>query len=207
MEKSKEYTIVLVRHGYSLGNKLKTLSGQSNVPLMEQGRKELIKYREMYNYPVTDLNYSSDLSRAVSTFETIYDGKAKLDGVFPQLREINFGDWENKQYKNGVFEEFFSNWIKGNVLSTGESFDDIKTRMLGFFKTTLLELNVNNLKSATLVSHMIAIRCLLVGLGCYSKDNFFDIGTPNGQGYKLTVEFDGENYQIKNFIAINQLIK
>ena len=207
MENSKEYTIVIVRHGYSLGNKLQTLSGQSNVPLMEQGRKELIEYREMYDYPVTDLNYSSDLSRAVSTFETLYDGRAELDGVFPQLREINFGNWENKVHKNGIFENYFSNWINDNILSTGESYDDIKTRMLGFLKTTLLELEVNNLSSATLVSHMIAIRCLLVGLGCYSKDEFFDIKTQNGQGYKLIVEFDGENYKIKNIIAINQLLK
>jgi broad specificity phosphatase PhoE len=207
MKDSKEYTIVLVRHGYSLGNKLKTLSGQSNVPLMEQGRQELLKYREMYDYPVTDLNYSSDLSRAVSTFETLYEGKSELDGVFPQLREINFGNWENKVYKNGIFEEYFSNWIKGNVLSTGETFNDIQSRMLGFFKTTLLELQLNNLLSATLVSHMIAIRCLLVGLGCFSKDNFFDIKTSNGQGYKLTVEFDGEDYKVKKIVAINQLLK
>lgn len=207
MEKNEEYTIVIVRHGYSLGNKLKTLSGQSNVPLMEQGRKELLKYRDLYDYPVTDLNYSSDLSRAVSTFETIYDGKSKLDGVFPQLREINFGNWENRVYRNGVFEEYFSNWIKDNVLSTGETFDDIKERMIGFFKTTLLELRLNNLKSATLVSHMIAIRCLLVGLGCFSKDDFFNIKTPNGQGYKLTVIFDGENYKVKDIIAINKLLK
>lgn len=207
MKNSKEYTVVIVRHGYSLGNKLQTLSGQSNVPLMEQGRQELLKYREKYDYPKTDLNYSSDLSRAVSTFETLYDGRSKLDGVFPQLREINFGNWENKVYKNGVFEEYFSNWIKDNILSTGESFDDIKTRMLGFFKTTLLEMQVNNLKSATLVSHMIAIRCLLVGLNCFDKKDFFNIKTPNGQGYKLTVEFDGENYKVNKIIAINQLLK
>jgi broad specificity phosphatase PhoE len=207
MENSKEYTIMIVRHGYSLGNKLQTLSGQSDVPLMEQGRKELIQYRDMFDYPVTDLNYSSDLSRAVSTFETLYEGKAELDGVFPQLREINFGNWENKVHKNGVFENYFSNWINDNILSTGESFEDIRSRMVGFFKTTLLELELNNLKSATLVSHMIAIRCLLVGTGCFAKADFFDIKAINGQGYKLTVEFDGDNYNIKNIIAINQLLK
>jgi broad specificity phosphatase PhoE len=207
MKNGKEYTVVLVRHGYSLGNKLKTLSGQSNVPLMESGRKELLKYREMYDYPKTDLNYSSDLSRAVSTFETLYEGRSELDGVFPQLREINFGNWENTHYKNGVFERYFSNWIEDNVLSDGESFDDIRIRMVGFFKQTLMQLKERNLHSAILVSHMIAVRCLLVGLGCFDKKDFFDIKTPNGQGYKLVVEFDGDDIEVKNIVAISELLK
>ncbi|MFA6865458.1 MAG: histidine phosphatase family protein [Sphaerochaetaceae bacterium] len=207
MKNGKEYTMVLVRHGYSLGNKLKTLSGQSNVPLMESGRKELLKYREMYDYPKTDLNYSSDLSRAVSTFETLYEGKSELDGVFPQLREINFGNWENTHYKDGVFEQYFSNWIEDNVLSDGESFDDIRIRMVEFFKQTLMQLKARGLHSATLVSHMIAVRCLLVGLGCFDKKDFFDIKTPNGQGYKLVVEFDGDNIEVKNIVAIAELLK
>ena len=207
MSEYKEYTIVLVRHGFSLGNKLKTLSGQSNVPLMEQGRKELIKYRDLYDYPKTDLNYSSDLSRAVSTFETLYDGVSTLDGVFPQLREIHFGGWENRAFDSEVFEHFFSNWIKDIYVTDSETFDQIRTRMVGFFKMTLIELEKDNLSSATLVSHMIAIRCLLIGLGIYEKDKFFDIKTPNGLGYKLGVLFDGENFKIKSFVAINELLK
>jgi broad specificity phosphatase PhoE len=207
MNEYKEYTIVLVRHGFSLGNKLKTLSGQSNVPLMEQGRKELKKYREMYDYPITDLNYSSDLSRAVSTFETLYEGKSNLDGVFPQLREINFGGWENRPFDSAIFKDFFGNWIQDIYVTDSETFEQIKTRMIGFFKMTLIELQDENLHSATLVSHMIAIRCLLVGLGIYKKDNFFNIKTPNGLGYKINVLFDGENIKIKSFMAINQLLK
>ncbi|MBK5200373.1 MAG: histidine phosphatase family protein [Spirochaetaceae bacterium] len=207
MSEYKEYTIVIVRHGFSLGNKLKTLSGQSNVPLMEQGRKELKKHREMYDYPITDLNYSSDLSRAVSTFETLYEGKGKLDGVFPQLREINFGGWENRPFDSVIFKDFFGNWIQDIYVTDSETFEQIKTRMIGFFKMTIIELQEENLHSATLVSHMIAIRCLLVGLGIYKKENFFNIKTPNGLGYKINVLFDGENIKIKSFVAINQLLK
>lgn len=206
MNEYEEYTMVIIRHGFSLGNKLRTLSGQSNVPLMEQGRKELKSYRELYDYPITDLNYSSDLLRAISTFETLYEGRAKLDGVFTNLREINFGDWENKKYDKEVFNNFFCNWIKDIHVTNSESFDQIKERMMDFFTATLIQLREENLQSATLVSHMIAIRCLLIGLGIYEKDDFFNIKAPNGLGYKITILFNGESIKIKSFVAINQLL-
>lgn len=208
MEKNnREYTIVVVRHGYSLGNQLKTLSGQSNVPLMEKGRKELVGFREKYDYPKTDLNYSSDLHRCVNTFETLYEGKSSLDGVFPQLREIHFGSYENRVYTNGLFDSFFSNWVKGEKVNDAETFDHLKNRMVEFLKKTLMDLQDRDLKSATLVSHSCAIRCLLIGLKAFKQEDFPNISITNGQGYKMTILFDGESIELKDIIAINQLKK
>ena len=36
-----EFQLVLVRHGYSLGNEKSLFSGWSDVPLTERGRREL----------------------------------------------------------------------------------------------------------------------------------------------------------------------
>lgn len=206
-DKNKEYTIVVVRHGYSLGNQLKTLSGQSNVPLMEKGRKELVSFRNKYDYPKTDLNYSSDLHRCVNTFETLYENRSSLDGVFPQLREINFGKYENHVYTNGLFDDFFDKWLKDEKAGDAESFEHLKNRMVEFLKKTLLDLQSRELKSATLVSHSCSLRCLLIGVGAYKKEDFPNIKMPNGQGYKMTIIFDGENIKLKNIIEINKLVK
>ena len=45
--------LVLVRHGFSLGNEKHLLSGWSDVPLTDKGRQELRLLRQKMNYPQT----------------------------------------------------------------------------------------------------------------------------------------------------------
>ena len=191
---SNKYQIVLIRHGYSLGNALKTLSGQSDVPLLEEGRKELVAFRNKYRYLDTDLNYSSDLSRCVSTFEALFAPERKLDGLFKELREINFYERENERF---ISKErligFFDKWIVDNESTSDvESFQEIKNRMLKIFYKTLFDLKTNNLKSATLCTHSCAMRCLLIGLGIFERDDYWQISVQNGQGFVLDIDFDTE---------------
>ena len=202
------YQIVLIRHGYSLGNALKTLSGQSDVPLMEKGRKELLKYREKYNFIKTDLFYSSDLSRCVSTFETLFGPECKLDGTFKELREINFKERENERFLNrDILIKLFDKWIVDDPSTRNvESFEEIKERMLKIFYKTLEDLKTKNLKSATLFTHSCAMRCLLIGLGVFEKNQYHDIDVKNGQGYVLNVEYD-KDLVIKECIPLFEYIK
>lgn len=193
MENNK-YQIVLIRHGYSLGNALKSLSGQSDVPLMEKGRKELVKYRREYNYINTDIYYSSDLSRCTSTFEALFAPEKKLDGTFKELREINFYKRENERFSTREnLIEMFDKWVVDDPsINDIESFSQISERMLKMFYKTLDDLKRANKKSATIFSHSCAIKTLLIALGAFERKDYRNISVNNGQGYVLNVEYDNE---------------
>lgn len=208
MEKNK-YQIVLIRHGYSLGNALKTLSGQSDVPLLEKGRKELVNYRNTYNYMDTDIYYSSDLSRCVSTFEALFAPEKKLDGTFKELREIDFYERENQRFisRENIIE-LFDKWIEDDPSTRDvESFDSIRERMLKMFFKTVVDLKTTKKQTATLFSHSCAIRCLLIGLGIYEKKDYRNISVKNGQGFVINLEYDEDNLKVENCYNLFDYIK
>jgi broad specificity phosphatase PhoE len=197
------FQIVVIRHGFSLGNALQTLSGQSDVPLIEKGRKELVKFRETYKFIDTDLYYSSDLSRCISTFEALFGPEKKLDKTFKELREIDFRERENERFlSRDRLIALFEKWIVDDPEAQGvESFDEIKNRMLKVFYQTLDDLKNNNLHSATLFTHSCAMRCLLIGLGLFTRDQYHQISVKNGQGYVINVEYD-DKLVIKECVAL-----
>jgi len=193
MENNK-YQIVLIRHGFSLANQLKSLSGQSDVPLLEKGRKELVEYRNKYNYIDTDIFYSSDLMRCTSTFDALYGPKRKLDGTFKELREIHFYEKENNFFEDRTkLAKMFDLWLDDDPSTRDiESFDNIKDRMTKMFYKTLDDLKTSNKKSATIVTHSCAMKCMLIGIGAFSKDQFREIITNNGQGFVLNVDYSNK---------------
>ncbi len=190
--KKNTFQIVLIRHGYSLGNALKTLSGQSDVPLIEKGRKELVQFRDKYDYIDTDLYYSSDLSRCVSTFEALFGPEKKIDKKFKELREINFYERENENFiSNEIIRDLFDRWVDDDPSTKGlESFGEIEDRMVKMFYKTLNDLKANNYASASIFTHSCAMRCLLIGLGLYERSDYHDISVKNGQGFVINVEYD-----------------
>lgn len=100
-----EFQLVLVRHGYSLGNEKSLFSGWSDVPLTERGRRELRELRQVIRYPRTGRYFSSDLSRCRETFQELYGPHIVLDGLRPEFREICFGSLENRP---GTQEDFYA---------------------------------------------------------------------------------------------------
>jgi len=202
------FQIVLIRHGYSLGNQLQTLSGQSDVPLLEKGRKELVQFRKQYKYINTDLFYSSDLSRCVSTFEALFAPERSLDNKFVELREIDFKSRENERFlSRDNLIALFDKWVFDDPSTRDiESFDEIKNRMLKVFNKTLDDLFNLKKQSATLFSHSCAIKCLLIGLGLYNREDYKNISVKNGQGYVINIE-KKDKYIIKECIPLFEYLK
>ena len=99
-------TLILVRHGQSVGNLQGLYCGQLDFPLSEKGfvQAELTGAYLKENYRI-DAIYSSDLSRAMQTAEPT----AKAFGLetVPEkdLREICVGEWEG-QNANEVIHKY-----------------------------------------------------------------------------------------------------
>ena len=66
-----EFQLVLVRHGYSLGNEKSLFSGWSDVPLTERGRRELRELRQVTGYPRPGGNLTPALSGSGGRFQEL----------------------------------------------------------------------------------------------------------------------------------------
>ena len=95
----KKTTILLVRHGESMGNVLKLFTGHSGYPLSDLGHTQAARTAEYIhaNYQV-DAVYSSDLPRAFQTAEHIAKAFKLPVITHAGLREIYAGDWENERF-------------------------------------------------------------------------------------------------------------
>ena len=87
-------TILLVRHGQSLGNLSETFLGYTDLGLTELGERQAAALAERLRSVPLDAVYSSDLSRAMGTVLP-----AARDHGLPvipdkRLREIYAGEWE-----------------------------------------------------------------------------------------------------------------
>lgn len=89
--------ILLIRHGFSLSNAMRTFTGQTDVGLSETGFEQAKRVSEfvLKNYKIDEV-YSSDLSRAVDTVKAIAEQIGKEVIKEKAFREIYGGEWEGK---------------------------------------------------------------------------------------------------------------
>ena len=185
------FELVLVRHGFSEGNEQGLLSGWSDVPLTQRGREELRELRRTADYPVTERYYSSDLVRCRDTFEELYAGRAVLDGLRPEFREIHFGSLENVRWKPEEFARFFRAWLSGVRVADEESREAFTARVRGAVNTLAEQCRAEGVHSATVVTHSGVIKTLLVSLRGLPDEAWCTTQVPNGRGYALVLDETG----------------
>jgi len=100
----------LIRHGETEWNVQNRYQGITDIPLSSVGKlqAQAIATR-MKDYEV-DAIYASDLSRALVTAKSIAKEKNLEVRTLPQLREINFGEWEG--YTMTELEEIYGDDYK-----------------------------------------------------------------------------------------------
>jgi alpha-ribazole phosphatase len=135
--------ICLIRHGITEGNKHKLYYGHADIPLVEEGIAKLREFTRRGIYPDSSNAdfYTTGLQRTEQTMEIIY-GKREHE-ILPQLKELNFGDFEMKSHGELKELDYYKSW-RADKLGTmpapnGESlqgfykrivrgFDDLKKR-------------------------------------------------------------------------------
>ena len=88
--------ITLIRHGRTIGNVKGCFNGVTNDPFVDEGVETIKEYVEKGIYPEVGIVVSSPLKRCLQTSNLIYPQHKPI--VVDNLREINFGDFENKTH-------------------------------------------------------------------------------------------------------------
>ena len=89
----------LVRHGETDWNRTGVIQGHADVPLNDNGRKQVKLLAERLEGVSFSAAYSSDLLRTSESAGIIVDGREVSVVADPDLREFYYGDWEGLTIK------------------------------------------------------------------------------------------------------------
>lgn len=176
--------ILLIRHGITQGNRMGRYIGITDEPLCEEGRKHLAEsiYPEVFHV------YVSPMKRCLETADALYPGQAVT--VVPELRECDFGAFENKNYLELSGNPEYQAWMdSGGTLPfpNGEKTPCFRSRCCTGFQRILEEtFQMENARIAV-IAHGGTIMSILEAYGIPRK-SFYDWQIQNGRGYRLTAE-------------------
>ena len=181
------YRIHFIRHAISEANEEGRYSGISESPVSARGRRELMAKASEFVYPPADKVYVSPLRRCIETAAFLYpEGYAR---VVPELREMNFGDFEGKRALDIKDLPEYKEFLKGgldNPPPNGESLRHVVQRCYEGLDFIINDMMKNGYGSAAVVTHggiiMNMMSCF--GLPKYSPD---DYACDFGEGYTVLV--------------------
>lgn len=104
-------TLLLIRHGETEWNALGKFQGCTDIELSEEGIKQAQILKNRLNGEF-DWIYASPLSRAFKTANILASITNKEVIIEPEIREINFGEWEGLTVKqiSEKYPDVFKAW-------------------------------------------------------------------------------------------------
>lgn len=105
MSDGKERSIVLLRHSITAGNLVGRYIGTTDESLCPEGI-QLLKTKKM---PKAELVYTSPMKRCKETAALLWPGISQK--IIESLRECNFGEFENKNYKELNGNPKYQAWV------------------------------------------------------------------------------------------------
>lgn len=178
--------IALIRHSKTLGNVYGRYIGKTDEHLCDEGIS-LIKSKE---FPKVEAVYTSPLLRCIETSKIIYPGLKPV--VFEDLRECDFGDFENKNYKELEGNMDYQKWIDSNgklPFPNGEDTEQFRKRSINGFNKVINDAINRNIKSLALVVHGGTIMSILDRYSYPHKD-FYNWQVKNCCGYVVEINED-----------------
>ena len=158
--------VILVRHGETLWNLEMKYQGHCDIALTEKGIKQAeLAASSLMKEPISAV-YASDLCRAFATAESIANKHNLQVTAIPELREINFGQWEGLTYDkinsqwSDIMAKLFTHPDEIKI-PDGETFREVKERAT-IALSKLIKQHSN--ETIVVVSHGGTIRTILCAI-------------------------------------------
>ncbi|MGN0354973.1 MAG: bifunctional adenosylcobinamide kinase/adenosylcobinamide-phosphate guanylyltransferase [Muricoprocola sp.] len=185
--------IYLIRHGQTSGNLLKRYIGVTDEPLCREGIENIQSKKEQYTFLPQRL-YVSPMKRCRETAQILFEGMEQV--IVEDLRECDFGTFENKNYLELEGNPAYQEWIDSNAtlpFPQGESKEDFQKRCVDAFDQILEEARQKQYHAIALVIHGGTIMSILEKYGV-PKKKYYEFSVENGCGYVLTESESGYRY-------------
>ena len=172
--------IYLLRHGETAYNVQQRYQGAQDIPLSPKGRAELIR---------ADLSpkkvYISPLCRAKETADVLFPDALKIS--VPGLREMAFGVFEGRNYREMEHDPVYRAWVEGNCegeIPGGESKALFSSRTCAAF-ALLVERTLNAGESTLVIVAHAGTQMAVMERYALPHRPYFDWYSPNGGGFLL----------------------
>ena len=175
--------IWLVRHGMTEGNLHQRYIGTTDEPLCIQGKETL----KMMVYPEPEALFVSPMLRCRESAKILFPKQSI--SVVSDLRECDFGRYENKNFQELSGDADYQRWLDSNgtlPFPAGEEQSHFRKRCVEAFKTIVAELLEQKKYSAAIVVHGGTIMSILEALA-EEKKAFYDWQVGNAMGYHLYI--------------------
>jgi len=186
-------SLILFRHGETLWNKMKILTGFRDISMNQEGInqvKNACDRLKKYNF---DIVFTSNQKRALESCDIIEQQLNKKFKIIKTdaLKERNYGIFTGR-YK----EELEKLYTKDGLLQLkksyhyrpvfGESLHDVKIRAGNYFDYFIYP-SLQQSKNVLLVSHSNTIRALMVHLKIYDEKSIENIKIPNAFAVQIKI--------------------
>jgi alpha-ribazole phosphatase len=204
---SKRRIICLLRHGDSRRDEVKRFIGQTDTPLNETGREQAAWWRGQFSGLPFNRIYCSDLSRSLQTAEIIAASRDEPVQALAELREINLGTWDGlsmQEVRSTYPMEFEKRGADIVPYRTegGESFVDLRTRIMPFFERIL---SAEENERVLVVGHAGVNRTVLCHILGMPLQSLFRFGQDYGCLNVITCEADSLRLHALNIPPGNSL--
>jgi glutamate-1-semialdehyde 2,1-aminomutase len=185
--------IIIIRHGETEWNKTGRFQGHSDVPLSAEGRAQAAMLGENLAVDHVDMIYASDLTRAMETAAPLAQ-RFGLEVISdPQLRELNFGAWEGRNFNDvnaenpNAMKNFYTDPERANIPES-EPFPEFQRRIAGRVREIVAQ---ERGKRIVIVSHGASIRILLADILSMPIRSIWHLSQLNTAVNKIRFEDDG----------------
>ena len=196
--------LVMIRHGATPSNKEQRYLGRTDEGLSTEGEQRLQEVKD--TYPAIDYLFTSPMKRCVETARILYPEHKII--TISEWEEINFGDFEGKNYVELKDNEYYQRWIDSNgtlPFPSGESSEDFTERCIqGFYKMLLQLKSQYQMNCAVTVGLVIHGGTIMSLLSTFYGGEYFDYQLDGGQGYLCTLNVMQGYPQIVNVQKIGQ---
>ena len=177
--------MVIIRHGQTAGNLAGRYIGRTDEPLCAEG---IAAVRKMGSFQGLDRVYVSPLRRTRETAALLFPDSRQI--FCPDLREMDFGDFEGKNAEDMVGNPAYQAWVASNCLEpcpNGESLAGLTVRVSAAF-SAIIEDNIRqgSLRLA-IVAHGGTIMVLMQEFARPGLP-FHSWHVPNASGFKAQID-------------------
>lgn len=205
----KGYRISILRHGMTDANEKGIYIGKTDLPLSSKGAAEVAAKMDEFDYPAVHKVYSSPLKRCTETAEILFP-ETDITTV-DDLRELDFGDFENKSVEQLINNPDYKKWLKGgkdNRPPNGESLEEMTARTYAGLHNIIMDMMNEGITHSALITHSGIISNMLSCFGLPKYDPQI-LNAPFGEGFDIIVTaqmwLNSQAFEILGYCPYNKV--
>lgn len=188
---------IFLRHGMTKGNIEKRYIGKTDEGLCEEGKKGLYDRKNQGLYgklTQCEICIVSPMRRCLETADILCPDMEKL--VIDELREMDFGIFENKNFVELKDCKEYKEWVEQNSLSKipqGEGREEFEERIWCGMRKAKQMLQERKLQNAVFMVHGGTIMAYLSRV-LNQADRYYEFCPKHGEGYSLLQSVSAGSY-------------